>query len=127
MKRKLFLLCTLVMISLMLYTNIDHIIWINQKALPNGSSWTKELFPLLINNIVWLCIVPLILLWLSKKEISNKLIGLLTITTIIQLVTIAYARFASDALDAGILFVIVAIPISTLLLIFSIKSLKNST
>lgn len=125
MKRKVLLLCIVVMLGLMLFTNIDHLLWIKENALANNSSWTKQLFPLLINNIVWIAIIPLSLLWLSKRELSTILTGLLITTTIVQIGTTIYARITTDPLAAGMPFVIIAIPLSVLLLIFSIKELRN--
>lgn len=125
MKRKVLLLCIAIMLGLMLFTNIDHIIWIKENALANNSSWSQQLFPLIINNIVWIAIIPLFLLWLSKREISNLLIGLLVTTSIAQIGTTIYARIATDPLAAGMPFVVVAIPLSVILLIFSIKELRN--
>lgn len=114
------------MIALMLFTNIDHILWINENVASNGSTWTNELFPLIINNIVWIAIIPLTFIWLSKKDISKILTGLVIITTMAQTGTTMYARIASDPLAAGLPFVILAIPLSVILLIFSIKELKAS-
>ncbi len=126
MNRKILILCILIMIALMLFTNIDHILWINENVASNGSTWTNELFPLIINNIVWIAIIPLTFIWLSKKDISKILTGLVIITTMAQTGTTMYARIASDPLAAGLSFVILAIPLSVILLIFSIKELKAS-
>ena len=121
MKNKLLILTIIILFCL----NVDHILWIMEYNTP-GSGWTEELFPLLINNIIFLPIIPLLLLWKSKKEISTQLTYLMIITVIVQNATTIYARLTDDPLAAGLPFVIVAIPLSVLLLIFSVKELRSS-
>jgi len=123
MKRNILLLCILIMLGLMIFTNVDHILWIKEYA-QSGFNWTEELFPLLINNIIWISIIPLLLLWKTKKEISTLLFSILIATVLVQIATTIYARVAEDPLAAGLPFVIVTIPISVILLVFSIKELR---
>jgi len=124
MKRNILLAVVVVMIGLMVFTNVDHIMWIREYATNTGFSWTEELFPLLINNIIWLSVIPLFLIWLAKKDYSNLLLGMMIITVVVQLATTIYARVADDPLAAGLPFVIVTIPLSVILLIYSVKELR---
>lgn len=124
MKRNVLLIVIFIMIGLMIFTNVDHILWIREYTTNTGFSWTEELFPLLINNIIWLAVIPLLLIWLAKKEFSNLLMWLMIATVLVQIATTIYARVADDPLAAGLPFVIVTIPLSVILLIFSIKELR---
>ena len=125
MKRNILLLSILLMLGLMIFTNVDHIIWIMEYA-KTGFNWTEELLPLIINNIIWLAIIPLFLLWKTETEISTLLLWLMIATVIIQIATSIYARIADDPLAAGLPFVIMTIPVSVILLVFSIKELRSS-
>lgn len=111
------------MLSLMLFTNIDHILWLNSND--TNQPLTTGLFPLLINNIVWISIIPIFLIWKTQKTISKFTFLTLIITTIAQLSTTIYARIIDDPQAAGLPFVIITIPISIVLLIFTIKELKT--
>lgn len=124
MKRNVLLICMLTMLGLMIFTNVDHILWImNSKS---ESHWTEGLFPLLINNIIWLSLIPLFLIWKTKKEISKITFILLIATVLVQLATTVYARIVEDPQAAGLPFVIITIPASIILLIFAVKELRAS-
>lgn len=122
MKRKILFLCIITMLGLMLFTNVDHILWLQESK--TGSNWTKGLFPLFINNIIWLSLIPLFLIWKTKKQLSRMTFTLLIVTVLAQIATTVYARIVDDPQTAGITFVIVTIPISIILLIFSVKELR---
>lgn len=123
MKRNIILLCILTMLGLMIYTNIDHILWLRQHS-NIDNNWNAELFPLLINNIIWICLIPLYLIWKTKKEIALGVFILMIATTTVQITTTIYSRLVDDPLAAGLPFVIITIPISILLLIFAVKELR---
>ena len=125
MKRNILLLCIFTMLGLMIFTNADHILYLRENT-KTEFNWTEALFPLLINNIIWICLIPLFLIWKTKKELSKSVFILLIVTVFVQIITTIYSRIASDPLAAGLPFVIVTIPVSILLLIFSIKALRKS-
>ena len=122
MKRNVLLLCILTMLGLLLFTNIDHILWLKESK--SGSDWTAGLFPLLINNMIWLSLIPLFLIWKTKKELSKISFILLIVTVLVQIATTVYARTVDDPQAAGLPFVIVTIPLSIILLIFAVKELR---
>ena len=124
MKRNILLLSIFIMLILMIFTNVDHIIWLSE-ASKTGASWNTGLFPLLINNIIWISLIPLFLIWKTKKELSKSTFALLIATVMIQLGTTLYARVADDPQAAGLPFVIVTVPVSIILLIFAVKELKT--
>ncbi len=120
MKRNILLLCIFIMLGLMLFTNIDQILWL----MDSNSDWTRGLFPLLINNIIWLSLIPLFLIWKTKKDLSRITFILMIATVIVQIATTIYARIVDDPQAAGLPFVIITIPVSIILLILSVKELK---
>lgn len=124
MKRNIFLLCMLTMLGLLIFTNVDHILWLRNYS-DSGLTITEELFPLLINNIIWLSLIPLFLIWKTKKELSKTTFILLIVTVIVQMSTTIFARIVDNPLAAGIPFVIATIPLSIFLLIFAIKELRS--
>ena len=73
MKRDILLLCIINMLGLLIFTNVDHILWLTEYS-KTGINWTEELFPLLINNIIWLSLIPLFLIWKTQMIISKKYI-----------------------------------------------------
>lgn len=123
MKRNILLICIITMLGLLIFTNVDHILWLKEYS-KSGVNWTEELFPLVINNIIWLSLIPLFLIWKTKKELSKSTFILLIATVLVQLATTVYARIADDPLAAGLPFVIVTIPLSIILLIFTVKELR---
>lgn len=123
MKRNILLICIITMLGLLIFTNVDHILWLKEYS-KTGVNWTEELFPLVINNIIWLSLIPLFLIWKTKKELSKSTFILLIATVLVQLATTVYARIADDPLAAGLPFVIVTIPLSIILLIFTVKELR---
>lgn len=123
MKRNILLICIITMLGLLIFTNVDHILWLKEYS-KTGVNWTEELFPLVINNIIWLSLIPLFLIWKTKKELSKSTFILLIATVLVQLATTVYARIADDPLAAGLPFVIVTIPMSIILLIFTVKELR---
>ena len=125
MKRDILLLCIITMISLLIFTNVDHILWLTEYS-KTGINWTEELFPLLINNIIWLSLIPLFLIWKTQKELSKSTFMLLIATVLVQVATTVFAQIADDPLAAGLPFVTVTIPLSIILLIFAVKELRSS-
>jgi len=125
MKRNILLLCIITMIGLLIFTNVDHILWLTEYS-KTGINWTEELFPLLINNIIWLSLIPLFLIWKTQKELSKSTFMLLIATVLVQVATTVFAQIADDPLAAGLPFVIVTIPLSIILLIFAVKELRSS-
>ena len=126
MKRNILLICIITMLGLLIFTNVDHILWLKEYS-KTGVNWTEELFPLVINNIIWLSLIPLFLIWKTKKELSKSTFILLIATVLVQLATTVYARIADDPLAAGLPFVIVTIPLSIILLIFTVKELRDKS
>lgn len=114
----------LTMLGLLIFTNVDHILWLRNYS-DSGLTITEELFPLLINNIIWLSLIPLFLIWKTKKELSKTTFILLIVTVIVQMSTTIFARIVDNPLAAGIPFVIATIPLSIFLLIFAIKELRS--
>ena len=125
MKRDILLLCIISMLGLLIFTNVDHILWLTEYS-KTGINWTEELFPLLINNIIWLSLIPLFLIWKTQKELSKSIFILLIATVLVQVATTVFAQIADDPLAAGLPFVIVTIPLSIILLIFAVKELRSS-
>lgn len=125
MKRNILLLCIITMIGLLIFINVDHILWLTEYS-KTGINWTEELFPLLINNIIWLSLIPLFLIWKTQKELSKSTFMLLIATVLVQVATTVFAQIADDPLAAGLPFVIVTIPLSIILLIFAVKELRSS-
>ena len=126
MKRDILLLCIINMLGLLIFTNVDHILWLTEYS-KTGTNWTEELFPLLINNIIWLSLIPLFLIWKTQKELSKSIFILLIATVLVQVATTVFAQITNDPLEAGLPFVIITIPLSIILLIFVVKELRSKT
>ena len=126
MKRDILLLCIISMLGLLIFTNVDHILWLTEYY-KTGINWTEELFPLLINNIIWLSLIPLFLIWKTQKELSKSIFILLIATVLVQVATTVFAQITNDPLEAGLPFVIITIPLSIILLIFVVKELRSKT
>ena len=126
MKRDILLLCIISMLGLLIFTNVDHILWLTEYS-KTGINWTEELFPLLINNIIWLSLIPLFLIWKTQKELSKNIFILLIATVLVQVATTVFAQITNDPLEAGLPFVIITIPLSIILLIFVVKELRSKT
>ncbi|MEJ6613278.1 MAG: hypothetical protein QNL46_00990 [Saprospiraceae bacterium] len=126
MKRDILLLCIINMLGLLIFTNVDHILWLTEYS-ETGINWTEELFPLLINNIIWLSLIPLFLIWKTQKELSKSIFILLIATVLVQVATTVFAQITNDPLEAGLPFVIITIPLSIILLIFVVKELRSKT
>ena len=126
MKRDILLLCIINMLGLLIFTNVDHILWLTEYS-KTGINWTEELFPLLINNIIWLSLIPLFLIWKTQKELSKSIFILLIATVLVQVATTVFAQITNDPLEAGLPFVIITIPLSIILLTFVVKELRSKT
>ena len=126
MKRDILLLCIITMIGLLIFTNVDHILWLRNYS-DSGLTITEELFPLLINNIIWLSLIPLFLIWKTQKELSKSIFILLIATVLVQVATTVFAQITNDPLEAGLPFVIITIPLSIILLTFVVKELRSKT
>ena len=109
MKRNIILVCLITMIALLLYTDINTIKWFAENSDP-GFDWTKEIAPLIVNNLIWLPIIPLYLLWKSNNDFHSGLLALTVVTSIVQVATTLYAEVATSPKAAGLPFVLLTIP-----------------